>query len=223
MASVSGRARPSSLFLAGTVVLLAVMLAGGLLLGAALSDDAPGVSPADGSVDVGFSRDMGEHHTQAVEMSVRVRDATDDPEIRTLALDILLSQQQQAGQMFGWLAAWRLPQSSAATPMRWMLTGGDHSAMGMPLTRGARMPGMASRADLQRLARERGQEAERRYLQLMIPHHQAGVEMAKYAADRAQEPQVRRLADKIVDSQTSEIRVLKSMLAARGRPLAADR
>ena len=53
---------------------------------------------AQDSVDVGFSRDMQDHHAQAVEMSVMVREATDDPQVRTLALDIMLTQQQQLGQ-----------------------------------------------------------------------------------------------------------------------------
>ena len=48
--------------------------------------------------------------------------------------------------------------------------------------------------------------------------HQGGVAMAEEAALRAEEPQVRRLAKSIVGSQTSQIAVLLSMLAARGGP-----
>lgn len=48
--------------------------------------------------------------------------------------------------------------------------------------------------------------------------HQGGVAMAEEAAPRAEEPQVRRLAKSIVGSQTAQIAVLQSMLAARGGP-----
>ena len=213
------------LLVAVLVLGFAVTLVAGLLVGASLGDEPGEASPEEGSVDVGFSRDMREHHAQAVEMSVLVREATQDAEIRVLALDILLSQQQQAGQMFGWLTAWGVPQASSGAPMQWMgsssgADGMDHDDMSA--SDGVAMPGMATPEELDRLARAEGRRAERLYLQLMIPHHQGGVAMAEEAASRAQEPQVRRLAQSIVDSQTAEIEVLRSMLAARGGALDAS-
>ena len=221
MASTSVAVRRPVL-VAGLLIGFALTLVLGLLLGSLLGKERPASTPGEASVDVGFSRDMREHHAQAVQMSVLVREATQDPEVRTQALDILLTQQQQAGQMFGWLASWGVPQTSTQPPMRWMLSdsGGDGmNHAGMSTNDGGSMPGMASREDLRRLARAEGREAERLYLQLMIPHHRAGVAMAEYAAARAREPRVRQLAQSIVDSQRSEIRVLRSMLAARGGPV----
>jgi len=213
-------------------VLIAVALlatAAGLLLGQ-VNDEAAAAPPQEESVDVGFSRDMREHHARAVQMSLLVREATTDREVRTLALDILLTQQQQAGQLYGWLAAWGVPRTSVSSPLQWMggaAVGGatDSTAMGSsgdPGTDPSAAPGMqmapsmAIDEALQRLARLEGLAAERLYLQLMIPHHQGGVAMAKVAAAQAQEPQVRRLAQSIVESQTAEIAVLRQMLAARG-------
>ena len=207
-------------------------MAVGLFAGALLDKNAEASAPpTEGSVDVGFSRDMRDHHAQAVEMSVLVREATDDPEVRGLALDIMLTQQQQVGQMYGWLAAWGVPQASSSPPMTWIRSDGDrdesdedmagqsHGSMTMKDDEPARMPGMASEAQLAELAQARGERAERIYLQLMIPHHQAGVTMAEYASERATEPQVRRLAQSIVDSQTAGIKVLTSMLDSRGGPV----
>jgi uncharacterized protein (DUF305 family) len=190
----------------------------------------------EGSVDVGFSRDMREHHAQAVQMSVLVRDRSADPEVRTLALDVLLTQQQQAGQMYGWLADWGVAQSGAAAPMQWMSQASmaGHTMAGAGATpaptettnnmgrmqMAPTMPGMASQADLQRLAGLSGVEAERFYLQLMIPHHQGAVAMAEVAAEQAETVVVRRLAENIVASQSAEITVLQQMLTARGGPLA---
>lgn len=187
------------------------------------------------SVDLGFSRDMQDHHAQAVEMSVLVREATEDPQVRTLALDIMLTQQHQAGQMFGWLAAGAYPQSGQGEPMTWMtadaraddMAGMDHGAAGEGSTASStgasepdtRMPGMATDAQLRQLEQAEGRRAERIYLQLMIPHHQAGVAMAEYAVEHASQPQVQRLAQSIVNSQTSELQVLRSMLDAHGGPL----
>lgn len=205
VASVAGR--PPAL-VAGLVLGRAVTQATGLLEGASFSGgtDSP---PGKGSVDVGLSRDMRKHHTQAVQMSVLAREATEDPEVRTLALDILLTQ-QQAGQMCGWLSAWNVAQASPGPPIQ------DHDQTAA--TGAVSVPGMAGREDLDRLARAERRQAERLYLQLMVHHHQGGVAMAEEAALRAEEPQVRRLAKSIVGSQTSQIAVLLSMLAARGGP-----
>lgn len=156
---------------ATAVVVTALTLAAGLLLGTRLDNDTARAVPAEGSVDAGFSRDMQEHHAQAVQISTLVRVATDDPEVRTLALDILLTQQQQAGQMSGWPAAWRLTQTSSSRPMGWMRSGtgtesggvsthgGSHGSMGASTTTDASMPGMASKEDLARLAAAREVEA----------------------------------------------------------------
>ena len=81
------------------------------------------------------------------------------------------------------------------------------------------MPGMATREDLNRLAGASGREAERLYLQLMIPHHQGGVEMAQYAANNGAEQAVQDLAVSIVNAQRAELAVLNDLLDARGGPL----
>ena len=53
----------------------------------------------------------------------------------------------------------------------------------------------------------------------MIPHHQAGIEMAEYALANATDPQVQNLAQRIVQAQTAEIKALQDMLDDRGGPL----
>lgn len=205
------------------VVAVIAAAAAGVLGGLDLGDEPAAASPAEGSVDVGFLRDMQVHHAQAVQMSVIIRDRTTDVAVRRLALDILLSQQQQIGQMYGWLADWGLPQTSTAPPMQWMTDGSggmpgmDGESMG---SAGAMsMPGMATPADLARLRTLRDRDAERLYLQLMIPHHRGAISMAQYAVDNASDPQVRTLALRILEAQSAEIKALQEMLTARGGPL----
>lgn len=201
-------------------ILVATALALGIGLGSVLVRQSPYAVPADTSVDAGFARDMQAHHAQAVELARLVRDRTDDEEVRTLALDILLTQQNQAGQMAGWLATWGLPQSAGREPMAWASgEGHTHDDAADGATGFAAMPGWVSTEDLRRLADAEGVEAERLFLELMIPHHEGGVEMAEIAVAGAQGRQVRTLAESIVRSQTSEITVLEQMLAERGGPL----
>ncbi len=207
----------------GVVVtlLVATALAVGVLLGATIVRRPTFAIPADTSVDAGFARDMQAHHSQAVELSRMVRDNTDDEEVRTIALDILLTQQNQAGQMAGWLETWRLPQASSRPPMAWAEGHGHGSAEGQDTdaTGLEAMPGWVSAEDRARLDAAEGVEAERLFLQLMIPHHLGGVEMAEMAVDTAQAPQVQALARSIIRSQEAEITVLEDMLEARGGPV----
>ena len=216
-----GTAAPSSrlgrpLVAAVVVLVAAVAAVVGLLVGSRLGAVDATEHPAEGSVDVGFARDMQDHHGQAVQMATLVRDRTDDEAIRSIALDITLTQQHQAGQMFAWLEDWGLPQSSTEPPMLWMADHADHADA---VAQGGLMPGMATQGQLNQLAAAGGEEAERLFLTLMIEHHQAGVDMAEYAVDDAEEDVVTHLAATIVQSQSAELTVLEELLAARGGPL----
>lgn len=203
-------------------VVVVAALAFGALAGALLARQPVLTAAAEGSVDAGFARDMQAHHAQAVELAVLVRDRSTDEEVRTVALDILLTQQNQIGQMAGWLSTWGLPAAAPEAPMAWM-TDGEHghatAAPGAADAGYAAMPGWVSRADLARLTAADGTEADRLFLELMIPHHEGGVEMAEYAVERARRPQVVSLARNIVTSQERELTALHAMLDARGGPL----
>lgn len=181
----------------------------------------PEQTPAEGSAEVGFARDMQVHHAQAVEMAFIIRDRTDDPTIRTIAYDIATGQQQQMGQMFAWLQLWDLPQASTDEPMAWMSS--NHEGMpgmsgGSMLMPDGRMPGMASSQDLDRLRTLRGKAAEIAFLRLMIVHHRGGVAMARAAIADAEVPQVAVLAKAIASAQTAEIAAMTDLLEQRGAP-----
>ncbi|WP_436775407.1 DUF305 domain-containing protein [Yinghuangia sp. YIM S09857] len=186
--------------------------------------------PADTSVEAGFARDMKVHHAQAVAMSFTIRDLTDDESVRMLAYDIAATQQNQIGQMTGWLDLWGLTQTTTRPPMEWMSPAGMAAMGGHTMAPGAtvpgpaattgpgapQMPGMATKAQLDRLAGLRGVEAEVLFLQLMITHHQAGVAMAQDALDHARSQVVRDLAKGMVAGQNAEIAQMRQWLAERG-------
>jgi uncharacterized protein (DUF305 family) len=177
--------------------------------------------PDNGGADAGFARDMQVHHTQAVEMSMIVRDKVQDETLRAVAYDIATTQQQQAGQMYAWLEEWGLSQSSSQPRMQWMAgASGDHGGMdmgqasegGSMLEADGRMPGMATGEQLDALRAASGDDAARLFLELMITHHSAGVDMAKAGAELGTTDQVRDLALKIESGQQSEITLMQSML-----------
>lgn len=174
--------------------------------------------PGDGSLEAGFARDMIVHHDQAVAMALLVRDETADPLVKSLATDIILTQQNQIGQMLGWLNLWGLSATSAEPPMAWMGTASGESmpGMSMPMTPG-RMPGMATPEELAKLERLSGEEADAEFLRLMIAHHRGAIPMAEAAVERSDVFQVRALARSIVASQEVEIAAMEELLQQNGR------
>lgn len=160
--------------------------------------------PDDSSPEAGFGRDMSVHHAQAVEMAELLRQRTEDPNLRQLATDIVLTQQAQIGRISGWLDSWGLRQSGGRPSMAWMGMAGEP------------MPGMARRAEISALATLPLAQAEERFLRLMIRHHRGGIAMASMILDMTSRPEVVRLAESIVAGQISEIEAMQGMLEARG-------
>ena len=174
--------------------------------------------PSDDSAEAGFARDMSEHHAQAVEMSQLVMQRTDDEDVRRLAVDIDNNQNFERGQMAAWLVEWDLPRARGGERMEWM----GHAEHAEELPPGVPMPGMASPAEIQELTEASGEEAEVLYLQLMTTHHIAGVEMAEAVLDLGQDPEVLAAAQRMVDAQTGEIRLMSDMLEERGSQTRED-
>jgi uncharacterized protein (DUF305 family) len=178
-----------------------VAAVGGYWLGTRDDPETPG----DRSVEAGFARDMVVHHGQAVELAEIVRDRTQDEEIRILATDIALTQQAQIGRFQGWLDVWGLPARGVDEAMTWM----GHPTSGP-------MPGMASTEDVASLTTLPPDEMDVRFLQLMIPHHQAAILMADAVLTATHHQEVLTLAGGISTSQRAEIVYMRDLLEQRG-------
>jgi uncharacterized protein (DUF305 family) len=158
--------------------------------------------PVEGSPEVGFARDMALHHSQAVNMTQLLYDRTENPALRSIALDIMLTQQDQIGQMGGWLDIWGLPKVGITLPMIWMDMGTD-----------GLMPGMATDTQIEALRASSGVDADRLFIQLMIVHHQGGIHMAEAILERTDNLAVETLAQSILRSQQIEIDEMTLLLA----------
>ncbi|MDO3649865.1 DUF305 domain-containing protein [Nocardia mangyaensis] len=181
-----------------------------LVLGAAIRplvitepDTAPQILT---STEIGFVQDMAAHHQQALIMVDRL--GTDvDPMVRRLADQIADSQRLEIGMMLGWL---RLAGATPTNPhpMAWMPTG-HHT------TASTTMPGMATRADLDALARARGAAAETMFLRLMYRHHQGGVVMAQGFDALSTGGPVEQAARDMISTQSQESGIIGLLLAQR--------
>ncbi|GAA4539307.1 DUF305 domain-containing protein [Pseudonocardia xishanensis] len=201
-------------------VVLALLLLGGAggMLFAQRGTDATS-APDGSSVDVQFAQDMTVHHEQATLMAAWERDHTTDPALAQLSFDIETTQLQQIGRMQGWLGLWGQAAFPVGRPyMTWM--SGDmagHSMGSMGAAAGAaRMPGMASDAELAALRSSSGPQLDVLFLQLMLRHHEGGAEMLADAAAHASVPEVRNLAAQMLSSQSSESQYMTALLTERG-------
>ncbi|HEY5874652.1 MAG TPA: DUF305 domain-containing protein, partial [Ilumatobacteraceae bacterium] len=167
---------------------------------AATQSDTPGPD----SVDAGFLQDMRAHHDQAVLMSVIYMSLPDtDPVLHTMAAEVLLSQQLEAGIFVEVLRGFGLPEeNSTEVAMAWM---------NAPVPLDA-MPGMASEQSIDRLKNSSGAEADDLFAQMMIAHHQGGIGMAEHAREHASTARVRAIGDAVARNQKNEIAEIETAL-----------
>ncbi|WP_309629986.1 DUF305 domain-containing protein [Brevundimonas sp.] len=89
--------------------------------------------------------------------------------------------------------------------------GGDHEA-------GGNQAFAASEAEMHRLmAAASGETVDQAYIAKMIAHHQGAVAMAEIALGDSRDPEVRRMARAVIDTQTREIAEMRAW-----RPAAAS-
>ena len=86
-------------------------------------------------------------------------------------------------------------------------------------------PGEAARvisaAEAVELSRTGFVEADARFMQHMIVHHAQAVEMVGLLETRAASPMVRRVGERIAQSQAAEMALMEEWLLARGLPVTA--
>ena len=188
--------------------------AGGFALGRGSAPDRR-TTPGPAAVDVGFSQDMAVHHEQALYMA-GLAPSRGGPAVRAIARTILVDQAPEVGLLRGWLRLWDEP-SVADHPMSWMRASMDHD---MATGSRAAMPGMASPAELRTLLSRSGRAFDVLFLQLMIRHHEGGIEMAQVAATHASLPVVRDAARAMVAAQVEDLGRMRALLLAdHARPL----
>jgi uncharacterized protein (DUF305 family) len=169
-------------------------------------------TPGDTSPEAGFARDMATHHAQAVDMAFKIRDKGPADEIGNLAFDIINTQANQRGMFLGWLQQWELTQATDQKQMAWMSGHGHGGAAAEPGV----MPGMATPEELTKLKEAQGTQAEILFLQLMIRHHEGGVQMAEGLLKLSTRSEVVSMAQKIVEGQSGEIKLMTDLLHKRG-------
>lgn len=160
--------------------------------------------------DKGFLVDMIDHHDQAVEMSIVATANASDPQVRSLAQEVIISQRWELGVMESVLG--RAGATRGNDPDRLAM-----GWMGMAPMPASQMPGLATSAQIQEMRDASPDQVNNLFLELMIAHHEAGVTMAEYEAANGKNSYVRQFASDIARNQRDEIdeyRRVQARLAA---------
>jgi uncharacterized protein (DUF305 family) len=151
--------------------------------------------------DATFMRDMIHHHDQAVQMAELVKDRTNLPELVAVAGRINASQADEIAFMQNWLR-----ERGESVPDASM-----HRGMDMKGT----MVGMASPADMARLASLKGADFDRLFLTLMIAHHDGALKMVDALVKKpgsAYDPVLFQFTTEVKNGQKAEINRMTAVL-----------
>ena len=148
--------------------------------------------------DLQFIDQMIPHHKGALMSSEHMISNSKRPEMRQLYENIQKSQSEQIEQMQEWRKEWYPTDDGQPSKMMGEEQTGNRMGNGMM---GGSMQGMMG-----------GNALDVMFLKMMIPHHQMAVDMSDEALSKAEHPDLRDLAQKIRDEQSSEIELMKGYL-----------
>lgn len=152
------------------------------------------LGPADQEFDLRFIDAMIPHHQGAIAMAKEVQQKSQQPELKKLAAEIIQAQEQEIAEMKQWRKNW-YPQA-AETPMTYDAA----QRKTMPMS-SSQMHGLMMHQSLGAA----GDEFESRFITAMIPHHEGAIAMAEEALQKSQRPEIKQLAQAIIQSQQAEI------------------
>ncbi|WP_353951185.1 DUF305 domain-containing protein [Knoellia sp. S7-12] len=144
--------------------------------------------------DVMFAQMMIPHHQQAVEMADQALQKDASPKVTELAEQIKAAQGPEIETMTKWLQEWKAPMTAEEGH-------GGHGGGGM----------MAD-GDMKDLSAASGAAFDEMWLTMMIEHHEGAVDMAGDVLKTTSNPEVKEMAQAIVDGQNKEIAIMKALL-----------
>ena len=167
----------------------------------AMNNEMPGMmkssrNAASAPYDLQFIDTMTEHHQSAIDMAKMAEMNAQHAEVKSLARGIVAAQQKEISQMKSWRDQWYAGKPRA---MNMEMPGMMDAMKGMDMTMMKAMSGNAF--DLM-------------FIDGMTPHHQGAVTMAREALTKSEHPEIKKLAQQIIDAQEKEIAQMNKWKAA---------
>lgn len=160
---------------------------------------APATTVPAAPYDLQFIDMMSKHHREAIDMAKMAQGKLQHAGLKELAKRIPVDQQKEIDKMKSWRDQW-YPGAAVAENMN--------------------MPGMSSgmKMDMSSMqSMKAGPEFDSMFIDMMIPHHESAVAMARDAIVKAERQEIKALAQQIIDAQTKEIDQMKTWRATLGK------
>ncbi len=138
--------------------------------------------------DLMFMNMMIIHHDQAIEMAEMAENRTENQNILELSRNISQAQTEENQKMSDWLR-----EAGFSRPMR-----------------GHRMAGMATQQEMNELSQRRGREFDLLFSELMIEHHEGGIQMARTEVQNGKSEKVIELAQGMIEAQQEEVEKMET-------------
>lgn len=170
------------------------------MMGMNTSDERNGMM---GNIDKHFIEEMIPHHKGAIEMAELAQKQATNPEIKTLADNIIKSQSEEITQMENWYRNWYDDEVPVEDD--------KHMGMGRGMVRGGMMGDTTDTESL-----KNAENFDKAFIEEMIPHHQMAVMMANMLAQGTKREEMKTLAQNIIEAQTREINDMRRWYKAWG-------
>lgn len=144
--------------------------------------------------DLQFIDSMIHHHEGAISMSEMALTKATRPELKSFAQKIIEDQKAEISKMKAWREEWYRGKTSALN-------------MEMP---GMKMGKMMDEAHTKEMGAMQGKAFDLHFIDMMVPHHEGAVEMAKLAIQKAEHKEIKDLAQKSIDAQQGEIKKMQA-------------
>lgn len=128
-----------------------------------------------------FLEQMVPHHESAIEMATLALENAQRPQVRRLAKDIISSQEKEIAEMKAWHRQWFGSELEAA------------------------MTGPHANPDMTQLERATGDDFDRAFLAMMIPHHASAITMCEGVMMGSPRTEISTLTSGITAAQAKEI------------------
>jgi uncharacterized protein (DUF305 family) len=142
--------------------------------------------------DLQFLDTMIVHHEGAIEMAKAAQAKAQSGELKALAAKMVADQQREINEMKRWREQWFAGKPSA---LNMEMAGMADSMKGMNMTR---------------LNTATGKDFDIEFVNMMTPHHQGAVVMAREALTRSEHAEIKTLANQIIQAQEAETQQMQN-------------
>ena len=135
--------------------------------------------------DQSFLEAMIPHHQEAVDSSTKIINTTKDLELKTFGQNVVTAQNKEITEMKTWYKSWFNKEYAPSNNYMVMMGGINNKT---------------------------GTELDQEYIRGMIAHHNGAIEMAKNVQTISKRPEIIKLVNDIITSQSAEIKTLEKRL-----------